>query len=85
MRMESSDKKEKKVSEEMQPGSNYKVMETYENLDKPGQTAEKEGDQRSKITGMVWIRSDKFFWTFMPFSNSKCAKERHSADISLNL
>lgn len=53
MRMESSDKKEKKVSEEMQPGSNYRVMETYENLEKPGQTTEKKGDQRSKITGMV--------------------------------
>ena len=79
--MESSDKKEKKVSEEIQRGSNYRVMETYENLKKPGQTTEKEGVQRS----LEWCESEAFFWTFMPFGNSKCAKERESADISLNL
>lgn len=55
--MESSDKKEKKVSEEIQRGSNYRVMETYENLKKPGQTTEKEGVQRS----LEWCESEAFF------------------------
>lgn len=82
--MESSDKKEKKVSEEIQQGSNYRVMESYENLEKSGQTTEMEGDQRS----LEWCESEatNSFEPLCPFSsNSKCAKERDSADISLNL
>ena len=54
MRMESSDKKEKKVREEIQQRSNYRVMETYKNMEKPGQTTEKEGDQRS----LEWCESE---------------------------
>ena len=85
--MESSDKKERRFAKKFSKDrttESWELMKTWRNkATRLRRNAIK--DYCNGVSGKLDKNPKKFFGTFMPFISSKCAKDKDSTDISLNI